>query len=78
MFPQVQELPDFAQGEAQALHLPDKTQSSDIVAAIQPESAGAARCFRKQGAALIEPDCVHGERRPFRHLSNLHRACNVI
>ena len=41
MLPQIQELSDFAQREAQTLHLPDKCQSSDTIAAMQAE---AARC----------------------------------
>jgi len=39
MLPQIQELSDFAQREAQTLHLPDKCQSSDTIAAMQAESA---------------------------------------
>src|SRR5216684_6207827 len=78
VFPQLQELSDFSQREAQALHLPDKAQPGHVILGVEPESAGTAWSFGQQGTALIETNGIHGECRQLRHFSDLHGACGAI
>jgi hypothetical protein len=74
------QFPEFPQGEAQPLHLPDEANSLDTVLCIQPESTRTTICHGQQVAFLIEADSVNSEGGALGDLSDLHaRApCMVV
>ena len=72
--PQIQELPNLAKRKAQALHLFDKVQPCNVIRGVDPKATRCAQWLRYQGAAFVEPDCIHAERGSLGRFPNLHVA----
>ena len=78
---QIEKLFDFLQGEAESLHLLDKSESRYVVCCVKPELSRCPGCSRQQRLALVEPDRVYtqvGALRSFADLDRAHRTRQTV
>ena len=68
---QIEELFDFPQGEAESLHLLNKSESRYVVCRIETKLSHRPGCSRQQCLALVKPDRVDAQLGPMRGLADL-------
>lgn len=79
MLTKLDQFPNLAQGEAQALHLTDESKALDGVIRVQPESARTASCFGQELVPLVESDCIDRQGRALGDFSDLYgRGLDVV
>jgi hypothetical protein len=71
---QIEKLFDFLQGEAESLHLLDKSKSGYVACCVKPEPSRCPGCSRQQRFALVEPDRVYTQVGALRSFADLDRA----
>ena len=68
----IEELFDFLQGEAESLHLLNKSESRYVVCCIETKLSHCPGCSRQHCLALVEPNRVDAQLGPLRGLADLN------